>query len=527
MPSKKSRIENIKTEEKEDESPRVTSSRKRSDRVVVVVKGQVAVDHELDEQFRSGVHVLSEVNNVWDVMLNQTNISANSNKFYLIQLLKSDSQDKYWTWMRWGRVGYRGQSNLTCYDNRLDEAKQAFCDKFLAKTANHWSERASFEAAPRKYAMVETKFEVPAKDEECDTKYVKREPLEESKLDRRVQSLMGLITNLHKMEEDVMELEYDFSKSPLGNLTAKQIKDGYACLKEIENAINKNAFGATYRESVNKYYTCIPHDFGFRPPPFIKTKEELEKELVLLEALKNIQLSYKILRSAREKDDRRAQVDRFYAQMDCQVRPLERGNEEFEIVSKYLTGSHGMTHMFTMEIVNIYSVFKPSEHARFKDRIGNRMLLWHGSRVSNFYNILSHGLRIAPPEVPLTGFMFGKGVYFADVASKSGNYCYPSKGKCALLMLSEVALGDPEVYRDADYNADELASGKSSTFGVGKYRPNEKNYVTLKDGVKIPMGPLEDHSDDGTRYSLLYNEYVVYDVAQIRSRYLVEVMFDI
>ncbi|PIO77061.1 Poly(ADP-ribose) polymerase catalytic domain protein [Teladorsagia circumcincta] len=154
------------------------------------------------------------------------------------------------------------------------------------------------------------------------------------------------------------------------------------------------------------------------------------------------------------------------------------------------------------------------------------MLLWHGSRTSNFYNILSQGLRIAPPEVPSTGFMFGKGIYFADVASKSGNYCYPAKGKCALLMLSEVALGTPQILRDANYSADKLEQGKNSTLGLGKFRPSEGNFMTMKDKVRIPLGPLEDHSGDGTQYSLLYNEYVVYDVAQVKSRYLVEVKFD-
>ena len=38
--------------------------------------------------------------------------------------------------------------------------------------------------------------------------------------------------------------------------------------------------------------------------------------------------------------------------------------------------------------------------------------------------ILSEGLRIAPPSAPVTGYMFGKGVYFADMVSKSANYCF-------------------------------------------------------------------------------------------------------
>ena len=54
-------------------------------------------------------------------------------------------------------------------------------------------------------------------------------------------------------------------------------------------------------------------------------------------------------------------------------------------------------------------------HSASYNTLHNRMLLWHGSRISNFAGILSQGLRIAPPEAPVTGYMFGKGVYFADM----------------------------------------------------------------------------------------------------------------
>ena len=51
---------------------------------------------------------------------------------------------------------------------------------------------------------------------------------------------------------------------------------------------------------------------------------------------------------------------------------------------------------------------KEVDDKRFKKDIGNRMLLWHGSRLTNFVGIISQGLRIAPPEAPVTGYMFGK-----------------------------------------------------------------------------------------------------------------------
>lgn len=48
----------------------------------------------------------------------------------------------------------------------------------------------------------------------------------------------------------------------------------------------------------------------------------------------------------------------------------------------------------------------------------------------------------------MTGYMFGKGIYFADMVSKSANYChaYNSDG---LLLLCEVALGEVQMEKQA------------------------------------------------------------------------------
>jgi poly [ADP-ribose] polymerase len=42
--------------------------------------------------------------------------------------------------------------------------------------------------------------------------------------------------------------------------------------------------------------------------------------------------------------------------------------------------------------------------------------------IYNFLGILSQGLRIAPPEAPSTGALFGKGLYFADMFGKANSY---------------------------------------------------------------------------------------------------------
>ncbi|XP_019863495.1 PREDICTED: poly [ADP-ribose] polymerase 2-A-like, partial [Amphimedon queenslandica] len=92
-----------------------------------------------------------------------------------------------------------------------------------------------------------------------------------------------------------------------------------------------------------------------------------------------------------------------------------------------------------------FNLERHGEKKRYKpfSKLDNRMLLWHGSRLTNFVGILSQGLRIAPPEAPVTGYMFGKGVYFADMVSKSANYCWTSpQSPVGLMLLCEVALGN-------------------------------------------------------------------------------------
>ena len=88
------------------------------------------------------------------------------------------------------------------------------------------------------------------------------------------------------------------------------------------------------------------------------------------------------------------------------------------------------------------SFLTQGESSRFKPfKQLDRQLLWHGSRTSNYAGILSTGLRIAPPEAPVTGYMFGKGLYFADMVSKSANYTHASKqNPTGLMLLCDVAL---------------------------------------------------------------------------------------
>eukprot|EP00976_Prorocentrum_cordatum_P067086 1178582-Prorocentrum_minimum.AAC.1 len=85
---------------------------------------------------------------------------------------------------------------------------------------------------------------------------------------------------------------------------------------------------------------------------------------------------------------------------------------------------------------------------------------------------LAQGVRIAPKEAPSTGYMFGKGVYFADVASKSAQYCGATRAQPeGLLLVCEVALGRTHDVRRAEY-MEAPPRARHSTRALGKYMPD-------------------------------------------------------
>ena len=99
------------------------------------------------------------------------------------------------------------------------------------------------------------------------------------------------------------------------------------------------------------------------------------------------------------------------------IRTVESNSREYNELKTYLLRSHGVTHDLRFKLQDVFRIKRNGEDERFeaspfsKLESSDRRLLWHGSRCTNFGGILSQGLRIAPPEAPVNGYAFGKGVY--------------------------------------------------------------------------------------------------------------------
>jgi hypothetical protein len=263
----------------------------------------------------------------------------------------------------------------------------------------------------------------------------------------------------------------------------------------------------------------------------IDSEEKLKAKIEMMESLMQMEIAFKLAGESANSDCR---VDDNYKKLNTNITLVDKAHKTWKLIDTYLQNTHAATHSsYSLELIDLFEIERDGEEERFRpfEMNHNRMLLWHGSRLSNWVGILSQGLRIAPPEAPVTGYMFGKGVYFADMSSKSANYCFtnPSKNE-GLLTLSEVALGD---MHELTHSNSALPVGKPadklSVKGCGRTfpDPSQNRELCPADCPKsfvVPCGKPNPAFVHHT--SLLYNEFIVYDTAQIKSRFLLRVKFN-
>ena len=431
---------------------------------------------------------------------------------------------------RWGRVGAKGQSKLAPMAS-LAKAKSDFEKKFKDKTGNLWSNRDSFEFVKGKYDMVELDYEEDDKEDDDATDAAEDKPIPDSKLDKRVQDLVKFISNKTFIDQLLREYEIDTKKMPLGKLSKNQVKNGYEVLKRIQNILDGDDDDDDDLEGLSsRFYTLIPHQFGHQTvPPVINNKTMLKKKIELVESLAELEVASKIITKDKKSEN---PVDSVYNDLHTDITPIDKDTEEWKWINEFIQNTHAATHgSYSLELQDAFVVNREGEADKYIQKsadIENKQLLFHGSRSTNFVGILSQGLRIAPPEAPSTGYMFGKGVYFADMCSKSANYCHSHlSDNCGLLLLTEVALGKTYNKTQAEF-VTKLPGGCQSTWGQGQTEPANDHFREIDsvcDGQKVRV-PLGKPTDIRSRGGLLYNEFIIYDTAQAHLRYLIKCKFN-
>ncbi|KIK70344.1 hypothetical protein GYMLUDRAFT_183864 [Collybiopsis luxurians FD-317 M1] len=518
----------------------------------VIVRGAAPVD---EKSGKVNTHqVYSNDEGVWDAMLNQTDIKDNKNKFYVLQLLHPISGSSHCElFTHWGRVGESGQC-MTKGPFPASTAINEFKKQFKAKAGVPWESRHGMEPQKGKYFFIERDYNNDGDDDTSNGKpkskgkgkaNTEAKPTPESTLEPEVQEFCRLIFNTSFIDATLSSMNYDANKLPLGKLSKATILKGFTALKALSEVIdNPNSEEAKRwgnqragcEELTNRYYSIIPHEFGRNRPLIIDSQAALKKELELVDALGEMEIAAELMNASKEVEgDPINPLDaQFNSLALTKMDPIDRQSQEFKVLEQYVSETHGRTHTtIKPRVRNIYRVERSAETEAWNkagyDALpdGERMLLWHGSRSTNFAGILSQGLRIAPPEAPVNGYMFGKGVYFADMMSKSAGYTYHHlSGGIGILVLCDVAVKPFYERYDAEYNADQSCknSGKRATKGIGRSAP--KNWKDAGkalnneelNGCLMPDGPCGE--ENSPQFCLQYNEYIVYQTSQIRVKYL-------
>ncbi|XP_062190383.1 poly [ADP-ribose] polymerase 1 [Phragmites australis] len=489
--------------------------------VTVKVKGRSAV-HE-SSGLQDTAHILEDGKSIYNTTLNMSDLARGVNSYYILQVIEEDDGSECYVFRKWGRVGSEQIGGKKLEEMSKTDAIHEFKRLFLEKTGNPWEaweQKTYFQKQPGRFYPLDIDYGVKQRPKGKDIGEMK------SSLAPQLLELMKMLFNVEAYRAAMMEFEINMSEMPLGKLSKENIQQGFEALTEIQNLLkNTGDQELAVRESLiiassNRFFTLIPSIH----PHIIRDEDDLMMKVKMLEALQDIEIASRLVGFDSDNDE---SLDDKYMKLHCNITPLAHDSEDYKLVERYLQNTHAPTHKdWSLELEDVFSLDRDGElnkYSRYKNNLHNKMLLWHGSRLTNFVGILSQGLRIAPPEAPVTGYMFGKGLYFADLVSKSAQYCYVDrKDPVGLMLLSEVALGDMYELKKAT-SMDKPPRGKHSTKGLGKTVPQESEFVKWRDDVVVPCGKPVPASIRNSE--LLYNEYIVYNTSQVKMQFLLKVRF--
>ncbi|CAB9514117.1 polymerase 2 [Seminavis robusta] len=475
----------------------------------------------VDDAASSGLKSCGKIYQDYNVMLNQTNLDHNNNKFYKIQLIESSSGNNYTVFTKWGRVGEAGKTQEQGPFADVDAGIKEFAKKFRSKTANKWEDyqedKDSFQSKTGKYTVVEMEQDAAAAAAMVENVGAAKTFLP-CQLDATTKELVDLIFNEDMFKSAMSQMKLDPKKLPLGALSQTQISKGFTVLEKLEEEIDNGATGATLSQLTSEFYTLIPHAFGRSRGPVLKTTEAVQAKYEMLNTLADIEAAQTMQRNvqsaAGDEDTQPHPSDANYQQLAADLTLLDPDkDDDHQLIESYFAD----TKAGAMKLRQVWRVDRHKEENRFAQhaKLTNRKLLWHGTNVAVVAAILKSGLRI----MPHSGGRVGKGIYLADQHQKSAWYVSGAQGTI-LMFLVEAALGKEHEILTDDPSLTAAPTGYDSVLAKGRTQPPEEAELEI-DGksVTVPQGiPKAVPAAKSSAFD--HNEFLVYKESQHRIRYI-------
>lgn len=444
--------------------------------------------------------------------------------FYRMQLLRDVNRNVIVLFTRWGRIGEVGMNQRTAFSD-LAAGEAEFCKIFKQKSGNEWG--SPFNPVRGKYKLQQLNFKtVKYSDFLKPINY----DLVPSRLPSAVAAALKAMTDIKMYHLQFTTFAVDINVLNFSNIPTASIDQAEGILKQISKNSKRLASGKITdtdeilnlkQEVMNlssSYYELIPktgYENTIIPP--IQNDYDLKANFELISTLRNVEAASKMLLAAKLRERTVSPLRYIIDCMEVGLDLVDPATSEHQLLARYIEhGGYKMDKVGSILRVNRYS---EAERIKQWADVKNRKLLWHGSTNANFVGILSQGLKIAPAEAPSIGWMFGKGLYFADNMMKSIGYTEQGQ-KDSFILLCEVVLGKlhrPEV----SFTSSKLPKNCLSTYAQGYTGPDYTQSVFLDDGVEVPCGPICDYEAPPKKQWLVQNsEFIVYDASQVRIRYL-------
>jgi len=347
-------------------------------------------------------------------MFQLTDLVDNHNKFYMVEIWPADGGLVRFR-ASWGRVGAKAQISEKLVDRyAVDRQIAEKLRKGYRRVDLH---RPDVEIAPE------------AEGEEAPPP-----------LDPKVAQLVGWIfaeAGEHIRSFLAVEVEA-LSQAQIaeGRRLLSQAQQEYAAYQSGQSARQKESLTATVQAYYNVVPTKLPARFDREQLvlEFCKQFSEQEDRLLQLEAA-----------IATIKVQRQHPGFNPYEALGATLTPLSSDEQAHRSLVEYVNRTQ--VHGYGLKIGDVFEVVIPEERKTYMENkrgVFRRELLFHGTRNQNVRHILRQGLIC--PSTPSNGRMLGNGIYLANKASKSANYCLSSRPSVPnMLLVVEAALGNSYV----------------------------------------------------------------------------------
>lgn len=374
----------------------------------------------------------------------KTDLGKNNNKYWNVTLFDNDDVQSHF-----GRQGEDGQTKLWTGKGR------SFYDSKI---------REKFGKGYRENQTIENLDNSPDITVKTTIQNSSLTSIALSQIKTSCKIVQDLIKDLVKVNAHQIanatggKITYDSStaqfKTTQGVVVPVQVSEARDLLDDLAIMVASNDWGhPDFEYKLNHYLSLIPRDFGRArrsPQSIFPDLAKIQNETLILDGLA---ASFNDITTNGNKTGTKSKSkkDDSPKLFDVTMEIVDDKSIISFVRNLYQSTRKAMHQSNNLAIQTVYKVEiadMKNSYDKYGNKLNNKMQLWHGTKASNLLSILKKGLIIPPTHSSyVTGRLYGNGLYFSSISTKSLNYATNFWGgggnvDRTFMFLSDVAMGN-------------------------------------------------------------------------------------